>query len=167
LERRRTQSGEEPTNGGTQDRAVPPTERDERRNTVHHALTRRGFLTRSLAGAAALAAGLPLRGTFAARKPLKVYMLDPRSDKTCGSCSSCRACVAHGANKLFASKEAADAHRAHPNCNCAIRLAGALPTSVWVPLFGLNTGDNAANGVVDRRHAHVALLLKDFEASLA
>lgn len=131
-----------------------------------HALTRRGFLARTLTGAAALAAGLPLHDTFAARKPLKVYILDPRGDKTCRSCSSCRACVAHGANKLFASKAAADTHRAHPNCNCAIRLAGVLPSSVWVPLFGLALGDDLTNGVVDRRHAHVGNLLKDYEAAL-
>ena len=116
-----------------------------------HASTRRGFLARTLAGTAALAAGLPLHGAFAARnKPQKVYFLDPRSDKTCGSCSSCRACVAHGANKLFASKDAADSHRAHPNCNCAIRVAGVLPANVWGPLFGLTS---STSGVVDRRHA--------------
>ena len=131
-----------------------------------HASTRRGFLARTLAGAAALAAGLPLHGTFAARKSLKVYVLDPRGDKTCGSCHSCRACLLHGANKLFASKAAADTHRAHPNCNCAIRVAGALPSNVWVPLFGLNRGDDATGGVVDRRHAHVGSLLKDYEAAL-
>ncbi len=131
-----------------------------------HASTRRGFLARSLAGAAALAAGLPLHGTFAARKPLKVYALDPHGDKTCGSCHSCRACVAHGANKLFASKAAADTHRAHPNCNCSIRLVGTLPSNVWVPLFGLALGDDTTSGVVDRRHAHVGNLLKDYEASL-
>jgi anaerobic selenocysteine-containing dehydrogenase len=134
---------------------------------VLHASTRRGFLARTLAGAAALAAGLPLRDTFAARKPLKVYMLDPRSGKTCGSCSSCRACRLHGANKLFASKEAADTHRAHPNCNCAIRVAGVLPTTVWIPLFGLTGRDEAVNGVVDRRHVHVGNLLKNYEADLA
>jgi hypothetical protein len=129
--------------------------------------TRRGFLARSLAGAAALVAGLPLRGTFAARKRLKVYVLDPLGGKNCGSCSSCNACKAHGANKLFASKEAADAHRAHPYCNCAIREAGFLPTIVWFSLFGLTRGDDATSGVVDRRHAHVAALLEDHAAALA
>ena len=132
-----------------------------------HASTRRGFLARSLAGAGALAAGLPLHGTFASHKRLKVYALDPHGDKTCGSCHSCRACLAHGANKLFASKGAADSHRAHPNCNCSIRIAGTLPSNVWVPLFGLTRGGDASSGVVDRRHANTLELLKDYEGDLS
>jgi hypothetical protein len=132
-----------------------------------HAQTRRGFLARSLAGMAALGAGLPLRGTFAKRKQLPVYVLDPSGGKHCGSCSSCRACVSHGANKLFASEEAADEHRAHPNCNCAIREAGELPTAVWFALFGLTRRDAKTSGVVDRRHANVATLLGEHAAALA
>ena len=132
-----------------------------------HALTRRGFLARALAGAAALSLSLPLRGAFAARKRLPVYVLDPSGGKHCGSCSSCRACQLHGANKLFSSKDAADEHRAHPNCNCAIREAGELPTAVWFALFGLTRRDATTNGVVDRRHANVAALLGEHAAALA
>jgi hypothetical protein len=132
-----------------------------------HALTRRGFLARTLAGVGALSLSLPLRGTLAARRRLPVFVLDPNGGKHCGSCSSCRACQSHGANKLFASRVAADTHRAHPNCNCAIREAGELPTALWFSLFGLTHGDPKTDGVVDLRHAGVLDLLGEHVVDLA
>jgi hypothetical protein len=136
--------------------------------------TRRGFLARALAaGAAGLAAALPASGAFAARKKQAVYVLDPRPGGTrpdgCGSCASCNACIKHGANKLFASEAAADANRAHPNCNCEIRPAGELPTAVFTALFGHPhpKGGPTQTGAVDRRHQRVAILLGAFDADLS
>lgn len=130
--------------------------------------TRRGFLARALAaGAAGLAAALPASGAFAARKRQAVFVLDPLGPDGCGSCASCRACRLHGANKLFASEAAADANRAHPNCDCAIRLAGELPTAVWTALFGHSKGGPTRTGAVDRRHERVAILLGAFDVDLS
>jgi hypothetical protein len=132
--------------------------------------TRRGFLARALAaGAAGLAAALPGSGAFAARKKQAVFVLDPLGPDGCGSCASCNACTKHGANKLFASEAAADANRAHPNCDCAIRPAGELPTAVFTALFGhpQPKGGPTQTGAVDRRHQRVAILLGAFDADLA
>ncbi len=69
-----------------------------------------------------------------------------------------RACARHAANKLFASPEAADQHRAHPGCNCQVVKGGDLPESTWVELFG--SPASVARVAVDRRWGWVAQTLK-------
>jgi hypothetical protein len=131
-------------------------------------LTRRGLLARGLVAAAGLVVGWPARASFAAPKRRAVYVLDPEALNRlgCPGCAACPACLRHGANKLFESRAAADAHRAHPNCNCAIQKAGELPTAVWFALFGPTQG-TAKAGSVDRRHEAVAQLLAPHAAALA
>jgi hypothetical protein len=61
---------------------------------------------------------------------------------------SCNACVQHAKNKYFASKVAADLHRAHKHCNCVI-----VPEVVRVAEFRqmFLPGTAFAREVFDRR----------------
>jgi hypothetical protein len=49
---------------------------------------------------------------------------------------NCRACHHHAANKLFATRAAAEHGRAHPGCKCTIVRTSAVNTAQWQALFG-------------------------------
>lgn len=87
---------------------------------------------------------------------LTVYRLTTDDGKCTGTRCSCGACARHAANKLFASRDAADQKRAHPHCNCGI-VSEELPRERWTSLFG----DPGAPGrtLVDRRDPAVQKLL--------
>lgn len=117
--------------------------------------------------ASALPSGVTPFNPVQPRSPdLAWYALDPEwgagdagcpADPTAAhasshNCHACTACHKHAANKLFATAEAADLHRAHPGCKCEVRVGGTLPDSVWIALFG--DPDNPADidrDSVDRR----------------
>jgi hypothetical protein len=100
---------------------------------------RRQFLIAS--GTAAGGVGIALRSRpagAAKERTLTLYRLTttyPDSGLPCGGCHACRACQLHAANKLFSSEVAAEAGRAHPNCDCAI-LETEVSYTTWVRLFG-------------------------------
>jgi hypothetical protein len=73
------------------------------------------------------------------------------------SCHACNACHSHGANKLFATADAANLHRAHPYCHCEVRVGGTLPDDVWIALFGDPADLDRDN--VDRRWDWVQQIL--------
>lgn len=60
-----------------------------------------------------------------------------------GAHCHCKACEHHAANKLFATRRAANNHRAHEGCKCTIVRVKVDPTT-WAALFSAHT-------VVDRR----------------
>jgi hypothetical protein len=100
-------------------------------------LPRRAFLARGAAAVGGLVAALAARGATARPRRaagLVVYRLSPGGEAAdrpgATGCRSCRACRRHGANKLFASAAAADAHRAHPGCRCLV-VADRLPAATW------------------------------------
>lgn len=109
--------------------------------------SRRSFLTRAGAIAGAIAAtgvGSVSPATAQRKKrkaKLPVYQLvakEPHYHCAPGdsSCRGCRACRRHAKNKLFASAEAANTHRAHVGCRCGIVEARKLPRRKWRRLFG-------------------------------
>jgi hypothetical protein len=61
---------------------------------------------------------------------------------------SCNACLQHAQNKVFASQQAADLHRAHKHCNCVI-----VPEVIRVAEFRqmFLPGTAFARQVFDRR----------------
>lgn len=79
---------------------------------------RRDFLRLVALGLAATAIPRSASALSARKKPHKttkvVYRLSTHGRH------NCNACKAHGANKYFRSRKAADQHRAHPGCNCKI-----------------------------------------------
>ena len=115
-------------------------------------LSRRSLLLQGTASAAGAAGTVLPHSTLAAPATLPVFRLVARD-----SCSACRACHLHAENKLFASVKAADAHRAHPGCNCGIAKADQLPRRAWIALFG--SVKSPDHHVLDRRHDEVARLL--------
>lgn len=50
-------------------------------------------------------------------------------------CAACAACHLHAANKIFISKAAADAERAHIGCRCTIVQGKPMLVSTWNVLF--------------------------------
>ena len=66
-----------------------------------------------------------------------VYVFDPAAQSEGGKsgCASCAACQRHARNKLFATWEAAESRRAHPNCRCAIRSV-SVPSAGFARMFG-------------------------------
>src|SRR5688500_2127510 len=86
--------------------------------------TRRGLGKLVLA---VIVAGLALvRGrSTGAWSPRTVYVFDPTAELATADtgCATCAACRRHAEHKFFASREAADARRAHPHCRCAIKIA--------------------------------------------
>jgi hypothetical protein len=69
-----------------------------------------------------------------------------------GGCHACAACHAHAANKLFATRAAAESGRAHPGCKCKVVRGGTFGVKLWADLFGgLSSPDQL---VVDRRSKH-------------
>jgi hypothetical protein len=106
---------------------------------------RRRFLAQIL-GLGALGAGAALGGAAVAKpyghvRPhpgrVLVYRLSTHQRRSCG------ACKAHGANRFYQTRTAADADRAHPGCNCSI-VKHPLPRGRVVQMF--REGD-----VFDRR----------------
>lgn len=51
------------------------------------------------------------------------YAAGPKKRTAC----KCNACVNHAKNKVFATSEAAEAGRAHKNCNCQLRAVQINP----------------------------------------
>jgi hypothetical protein len=84
-------------------------------------------------GKAARASALPP----ALNLPRTAYVFDPTAEgvATGSGCATCAACRRHAANKVFASREAADVRRAHPHCRCAIKAVPVSPID-FVTMFG-------------------------------
>ena len=84
--------------------------------TARGGIGRRTFLLQL--AALGLVAALPVRALGAERRRKKktkvVFRLSSHKRRTC------RACKAHGANRFYRTRKAADKDRAHPGCNCAI-----------------------------------------------
>jgi hypothetical protein len=55
----------------------------------------------------------------------------------------CRACLSHAEHKRFATREAAEANRAHPGCDCTL-LITKVSADEYAHMFG------GANGAVER-----------------
>jgi hypothetical protein len=62
------------------------------------------------------------------RRRVLVYRLSSHRRRTCG------ACKAHGANRFYKTRTAADTDRAHPGCNCSI-VTQPLPRGLVAKLF--------------------------------
>jgi hypothetical protein len=71
---------------------------------------------------------------------------------------SCKACHHHAANRLFATRVAADRGRAHRGCKCAIVRSRALRPAQWVALFGHQR--KLRHSTADRRWASTKRALK-------
>jgi hypothetical protein len=122
--------------------------------------SRRSVVTRGSALLAAIAGLGSLVAPGWAKKPqLKtrnVWRLDPHYGK-CQKhphgpgCSACTACVNHAKSKRFATRRAADTHRAHKHCNCRVVKGGKIARSAYVDLFGKPGKLHAKS--IDLRHA--------------
>jgi hypothetical protein len=79
-------------------------------------IARRGFLLQLVAlGVVAVLPGRALGAERRRKKKTKtVFRLSSHRRRTC------QACKAHGANRFYRTRKAADKDRAHPGCNCAI-----------------------------------------------
>jgi hypothetical protein len=76
---------------------------------------RRAFLGLLAAGLVALLPGATLGAPRRKRKTTKrVFRLSSHRRR------ACKACKAHGANRFYRTRKAADKDRAHAGCNCAI-----------------------------------------------
>jgi hypothetical protein len=64
---------------------------------------------------------------------------------------SCKACHHHAANRLFATRAAADHGRAHPGCRCTIVRSRAVNAVQWRAMFGNQR--TLRHSHVDRRWA--------------
>jgi hypothetical protein len=71
---------------------------------------------------------------------------------------SCKACHHHAANRLFATRAAADHGRAHPGCKCTIVRSRAVNAVQWRALFGQQHTPRHSH--VDRRWASTTRALK-------
>jgi hypothetical protein len=110
---------------------------------------RRRFLQLVVATATAAAASLGMPGAAAAKRKHRknfrgelVYRFTTRRHR------SCRACQRHHRFTLFRTHALADAHRAHPGCNCPI-IRHKLPAGQYRRLFGRRGA--APSGIVDLR----------------
>jgi hypothetical protein len=108
--------------------------------------SRRSVVTRGSALVAAIAGFGSLVSPGWARKKAHiqtraVWRLDPHYGK-CQKhphgrgCSACKACVNHAKHKRFATRKAANTHRAHKHCNCRVVKGGKISRSAYVDLFG-------------------------------
>ena len=68
------------------------------------------------------------------------YAAGPRKKTAC----KCNACVQHATNKVFATREAAEASRAHTNCVCQVRAVQINPDG-YEKLFQGNTAVDLRN----------------------
>ena len=134
---------------------------------MQHIINRRGFL-RSAAGTLTALAALRWDGVLGASRhataaTMNWFALNPEygagvgvcpADPTAahaagGDCHACKACHKHAANKLFATADSANLHRAHTGCHCTVVVGGSLPEDVWTQLFG--PVDQLTRDSVDRR----------------
>jgi hypothetical protein len=136
----------------------------EDRSSRRHFLSRAGAASGALVASAALG-GAPALGRRHHRHKKKhhtvpIFKLGSQAPiHTCapgaGVCTACNACTSHAANKIFASADAANAHRAHPGCRCGVYQAAELPEDTWLALFG----PGGRIGVVDIRDPRVQAIL--------
>lgn len=82
----------------------------------HGGIGRRAFLRLAALGLVALLPGsaLAAEGRRRRKKTKVVYRLSTHRRRCCN------ACKAHGANRFYRSRRAANKDRAHAGCNCAI-----------------------------------------------
>jgi hypothetical protein len=116
-----------------------------------HTMTRRAFAKFVAMGAGAGAAVLraasgPARSLAAEQPSLAVYAFYPLEE---GELRLCKACLGHAQHKRFATRDAAEANRAHKGCNCPI-LTTQVSTEEFAQLFG-GTGGVAARSIYDLR----------------
>ena len=110
-------------------------------------LSRHRFLVGVVASTATLVITRPV-GAIAPPAPHPVYRFDPLwglGTNGCpedadiatapGNCKGCGACARHAENKIFATRELAEAGRAHPHCKCLVQET-AIPYGLWFRLFG-------------------------------
>jgi hypothetical protein len=127
-------------------------------------LTRRTFLARAGSLIAAVALPVACGGKKASTSTavttsahaVPVYLLSTSDPKCTGTACACSACQKHAANKLFASREAADTGRAHVHCNCTV-VEDVLSPDRWRALFGDPARPDRL--AVDRRDQRVARAL--------
>ena len=104
-------------------------------STATPGTTRRGLLQLlGLAGAAGATIGAPSVAFAKSKHRQKgavVYRLSVRGT------SRCKACARHHKRLAFLTHAIANAHRAHPGCNCPITTQRLLPKS-FKRLFGKN-----------------------------
>jgi hypothetical protein len=110
---------------------------------------RRRFLQFLVATATAAAASLGMPPAAAAKRKHKknfrgtlAYRFTTRRHR------SCKACKRHHRYMLFRTHALADAHRAHPGCNCPI-VRHKVPAKQYRRLFGRRGA--APTGIVDLR----------------
>jgi hypothetical protein len=84
----------------------------ELERSADRGMERRAFLRLAALGLVALVPGPALAAPR--KKKKRVYRLSSHGRRTCN------ACKAHGANRFYATQEAAEGDRPHPGCNCAI-----------------------------------------------
>ena len=114
-------------------------------------ISRRAVLVRG----ATLLTGLYFVGSAEAATAGVSYRLKP------GPQCSCKACHHHAANRLFATRAAADHGRAHPGCQCTIVRSRAVTAVQWQALFGRQR--KLRRSAVDRRWASTKRALKHAE----
>jgi hypothetical protein len=71
---------------------------------------------------------------------------------------SCAACRNHAANKLFATRAAAEHCRAHAGCRCVVARSASIGKDRWLALFG--PASELHRTSVDRRWASSRRILK-------
>jgi hypothetical protein len=127
---------------------------------VDRLYSRRTVVTRGSALVAALAGLSNLVAPGWAKTKVKtrnVWRLDPLygncSKRPNGrGCAACNACVKHAKNKRFATRQAADRHRAHKHCNCRVVKGGKISRAAYNDLFGKPGKLHARQ--IDLRHAN-------------
>ena len=95
-------------------------------------ISRRDLLIRGGAVAVAVGAVVYPGMARAGRDPAVGIAYQLRATDQC----CCVACRGHAANKLFATREAAEHSRAHPGCRCTVVRSAPLGKERWVELFG-------------------------------
>ena len=144
---------------------------------MQESISRRGFLARTGPVVAALvpSAALLEGSAFGRRRrrrrrrdKKKYFVLQPewstsarcnvRENKKPDDCHACKACHKHAKNKMFATRRAANRHRAHKHCKCKIVKGGKLKNEVWSDLFG--GLENPRRRTVDRRDRRVRRILR-------
>jgi hypothetical protein len=100
------------------------------------------------------AIGFP--GLAGAASGVTVYRLDAVHRQGPGGyskgCAGCNACRNHARNKVFATRKAADAGRAHTNCNCRVIKTSISPRT-YARFFG--SAEKPSRDVVDLRSIRV------------